>query len=431
MISSEKCIECGYEVMTEHSYCLNCGYKPIKPIISAKQKMLLMLFVFLISLLIIIVIVNNTSNETLSNVTNSINHNINKKINQPKQIDTDNNNQETGQVIILDKDHNSILNDSIFNNVLKSEDIVRCGDRYFKIKPKDIKLDLNGYEVIEFKNLRFGYNIRNSEDMTELERLNGLATEIKYNLSFDYFRNYIFRGLIRKDYELMIERAGWSNWSSTSGSLTNGIYSVYTNKQPEWSHNKSFIATKPACDEIIKKTDSNYYLKKYADQINQLNLLLPKINKIYIYYANGYLDDYWDQTSKDLITPKIIQIEHLNCFKADANGELDQERILFCRDSINSLKSEMSTYFYIRAINKKIRSNYIFFEPSLPEFRCKVEFTQIRGGEVVNVSFLDCPSDLSIRNKIESVLNKTLMPYAGFEDVFLSKVSITFCNQTC
>lgn len=58
---------------------------------------------------------------------------------------------------------------------------------------------------------------------------------------------------------------------------------------------------------------------------------------------------------------------------------------------------------------------------------CKVRFTQIRGGEVINVEFMSCPYDAQGREFVDRALRKTPMPYSGFESVFLRKVELTFC----
>ena len=58
---------------------------------------------------------------------------------------------------------------------------------------------------------------------------------------------------------------------------------------------------------------------------------------------------------------------------------------------------------------------------------CRVRFTQIPGGEVINVEFTSCPYDAQGREFVDRALRKTPMPYSGFEDVFLRKVELTFC----
>jgi colicin import membrane protein len=60
--------------------------------------------------------------------------------------------------------------------------------------------------------------------------------------------------------------------------------------------------------------------------------------------------------------------------------------------------------------------------------RCNVRFQQIPGGDVINVEFIDCPYDAQGRESVERALLKTPMPYSGFEPVFTSKVTLTFCH---
>jgi colicin import membrane protein len=58
---------------------------------------------------------------------------------------------------------------------------------------------------------------------------------------------------------------------------------------------------------------------------------------------------------------------------------------------------------------------------------CQVRFTQIPGGEVINVEFMNCPYDAQGRDSVERALRKTPMPYSGFEKVFLRQWAIDFC----
>ncbi len=87
---------------------------------------------------------------------------------------------------------------------------------------------------------------------------------------------------------------------------------------------------------------------------------------------------------------------------------------------------------YISAVNATARSNWNTVQ--IPQqTRCQVEFTQIRGGEVIEVSFLVCSLDGPGRESVERALYKTPMPYTGFEAVFQRKVVLTFCypNEVC
>lgn len=61
---------------------------------------------------------------------------------------------------------------------------------------------------------------------------------------------------------------------------------------------------------------------------------------------------------------------------------------------------------------------------------CKVRFTQIPGGEVINVEFMSCPYDTQGREFVERALRKTPMPYSGFEEVFrFGRVAeLDFCH---
>lgn len=87
---------------------------------------------------------------------------------------------------------------------------------------------------------------------------------------------------------------------------------------------------------------------------------------------------------------------------------------------------------YKAALNAAARSNWNTAQ--IPDqTRCQVEFTQIRGGEVIDVAFLSCPLDTPGRESIERALLRSPMPYAGFETVFQRKVTLTFCypDEVC
>jgi len=58
---------------------------------------------------------------------------------------------------------------------------------------------------------------------------------------------------------------------------------------------------------------------------------------------------------------------------------------------------------------------------------CQVRFTQIPGGEVINVEFMNCPYDAQGRDSVERALRKNPMPYSGFEKVFLRQWALDFC----
>jgi len=59
---------------------------------------------------------------------------------------------------------------------------------------------------------------------------------------------------------------------------------------------------------------------------------------------------------------------------------------------------------------------------------CQVRFTQLTGGEVINVEFIACPYDVGGRETVDRALRKTPMPYAGYETVFVRQVTLDFCH---
>lgn len=87
---------------------------------------------------------------------------------------------------------------------------------------------------------------------------------------------------------------------------------------------------------------------------------------------------------------------------------------------------------YMQAIKDTANQNWIHPD-SLPEqVHCRISFTQIPGGEVTNVRYVDCPSDASVRESVDRALHKTPLPYAGFESVFryAREGELDFCYPT-
>jgi colicin import membrane protein len=65
-----------------------------------------------------------------------------------------------------------------------------------------------------------------------------------------------------------------------------------------------------------------------------------------------------------------------------------------------------------------------------PLQRCQVILTQIPGGEVIDVSFIDCPFSPEGIENAERAVRLTPLPYSGFESVFARKQTFTFCYPT-
>lgn len=84
---------------------------------------------------------------------------------------------------------------------------------------------------------------------------------------------------------------------------------------------------------------------------------------------------------------------------------------------------------YKAAMKQTADSNWNHFGAP-PLVHCKVRFTQIVGGEVINVEFMSCPYDAQGREFVERALLKNPMPYAGFEAVFryARTVELDFCH---
>jgi colicin import membrane protein len=81
---------------------------------------------------------------------------------------------------------------------------------------------------------------------------------------------------------------------------------------------------------------------------------------------------------------------------------------------------------YIAALYATTRANW---NSSLAteNVRCSVMFTQVPGGEVINVEFRQCAYDAQGRESVERAMRKSPMPYSGFESVFERNITLTLC----
>jgi hypothetical protein len=265
--TKSECVECGSEILNEHSYCLNCGYKPVKQIISTKQKILLAMSVFIMSSIISMLIIRGVSRDNLDTLSEKISLGLyhvflskndeKKEISNTLQSKSTNYTHHINQNIVSDNERNNIL-----RNVLDSENIIICGNKYYKVIDGKLNEDYRGYTISEFKNINFVVDLRSHDELTKLEKLNELVSEIKYELSFDYFRNYTFKGF--KTNNNLIEISNWGLWSETNRIEKSGTYSTYSNDYIGSNYSDKPSAIKPTCDQIIKATDSNLLKKKYA-----------------------------------------------------------------------------------------------------------------------------------------------------------------------
>ena len=81
---------------------------------------------------------------------------------------------------------------------------------------------------------------------------------------------------------------------------------------------------------------------------------------------------------------------------------------------------------YQQAMSLAANSNWVHAD--VPEqIHCRIRFTQIPGGEVIAVQFLDCPLDAAGRDSVDRAIRKTQLPYSGFESVFLRQWEMDFC----
>jgi len=84
---------------------------------------------------------------------------------------------------------------------------------------------------------------------------------------------------------------------------------------------------------------------------------------------------------------------------------------------------------YIAAIKSSIQSNWRQ-NGAQPLERCQVEFTQTKFGDVIDVTFRNCPYSPEGREFAERAVRGTTMPTDGFEEVWQRKQVFTFCYPT-
>ena len=81
---------------------------------------------------------------------------------------------------------------------------------------------------------------------------------------------------------------------------------------------------------------------------------------------------------------------------------------------------------YAAAIKATIDSNWRH-DSAQPLERCQIEFTQLIGGEVIDVIFINCPFSPAGRASVDRAVRLTQLPYAGFEPVFARRQALTLC----
>lgn len=98
----------------------------------------------------------------------------------------------------------------------------------------------------------------------------------------------------------------------------------------------------------------------------------------------------------------------------------------------NNAKSAALSAAYLKAIRDVVVMNW--HTANVPKnVYCKVQFTQLPGGEVLDVNFVDCPLDPASRETVLDALKRTPLPYAGFESVFQRQGTIKLCypDEAC
>ena len=82
---------------------------------------------------------------------------------------------------------------------------------------------------------------------------------------------------------------------------------------------------------------------------------------------------------------------------------------------------------YIAAMQQTATANWVYGNEIPKLVHCHILFTQIVPGDVIDISYQDCPFDAVARESIERAMHKEPMPYTGFEKVFSRQAKIDFC----
>lgn len=82
---------------------------------------------------------------------------------------------------------------------------------------------------------------------------------------------------------------------------------------------------------------------------------------------------------------------------------------------------------YRLAIQQHVDRNWLRPDNLRPGLRCRVEVTQLRGGQVNGVDFARCPTDEQTQRSIEAALMREPLPYEGYQSVYQRKLVIPFC----
>ncbi len=81
---------------------------------------------------------------------------------------------------------------------------------------------------------------------------------------------------------------------------------------------------------------------------------------------------------------------------------------------------------YLKAIKETVHQNWQTGNAP-PHVICKAHVKQIPGGQVLDVTFPDCPFDAAGRQSVQDAFERTPLPYAGYDSVFLREFTIDLC----
>ena len=135
-------------------------------------------------------------------------------------------------------------------------------------------------------------------------------------------------------------------------------------------------------------------------------VIIVSLYSTYVFSATPSLDQVIDQSK----VPKGVVSD-----KSEIASDMQ------IRNRLSALRIS-----YSKAMKEAVRKHWNTKHIS-KQFKCEVEFTQAPGGVVIDIAFLDCPSNMNARRSIELALRKEPLPYQSFEEVFSRRNITTFC----
>jgi len=123
---------------------------------------------------------------------------------------------------------------------------------------------------------------------------------------------------------------------------------------------------------------------------------------------------------------RLAQIEDRNAREATPAAPQAEHEAPQAQTGANGADDDLAARYYA-AIQAAVKNNWLRPESTQPGLRCRIDITQIPGGDVIGVSFgSPCNADDVTRNSLEQAVKRAPLPYQGYEKVFQRSIPLNF-----